>query len=230
MVESLDYSWVFQSVGQELQPLWVVDDFVPQAQSLIEYAIQRGEVSEAAGLYPGLRSPAPEAYAVYVQEKVTELIQQSLRQKAGFVATEAFFSLVALTPEQLKVPQRLPHFDRPRPQDYAVVHYLCKGEHGGTGFYRHRSSGFEYIDTSRHDRYLQLLDSELAGSSSLPTGYINGDNQWFERIASVDAKFNRAVIYRCSSLHSGNIPGNYQANYDPYAGRFTLTSFLTAGD
>lgn len=59
-----------------------------------------------------------------------------------------------------------------------------------------------------------------------PPSYINGDTGSFERIESIGAKFNRCLIYRCSNLHSGDIPPDYAFDTNPRTGRFTLTSFL----
>jgi len=38
---------------------------------------------------------------------------------------------------------------------------------------------------------------------------------------------NRLVMYRCSSLHSGDIPANYNYDLNPATGRFTIAAFLT---
>jgi hypothetical protein len=104
---------------------------------------------------------------------------------------------------------------------------LCEPTHGGTSFYRHRSSGFEYINETRSGSYLSSLEKEikLYGMPPQPC-YIKDENVFFERITSVAAKFNRAVIYRCSSLHSGDISADYQFDMNPMTGRFTIASFI----
>ena len=50
------------------------------------------------------------------------------------------------------------------------------------------------------------------------------------RVATVQATFNRLVIYRASILHSPAIPRDAHYSADPRNGRLTLTSFLFALD
>jgi len=216
------------SIGNEKEPLLIIDDFLPNAESLIDFALQQKDVRSDSSFYPGMRSAAPSNYV----DVVTQLYEQPIKdtfglEKADLDKGESFYSLVATPTKKLQLPQKIPHFDQPHKHELALIHFLCSERHGGTGFYRHRASGFEYVDEVRLDAYNKYLQDEVAsGKAEDCVGYIDGSNTMFERLRSVDAKFNRALIYRCSSLHSGNIPKEYCFDLDPRSGRFTITCFL----
>ncbi len=218
----------YKNIGTEQQPLVVIDNFVPHPAGLVDYALNRGDVRPAQGFYPGLRSPTPPAYNDFLGQQLRQLLPRCFGLPAREPRkVESWYSLVAIPPDRLSPWQQIPHFDRPQPQDLAVLHYLCNAPHGGTSFYRHRATGFEYIDGTREADYLAAIEAELAGQTHRHTAYINGDTTQFERIASVDCRFNRALVYRCSSLHSGDIPADFAFDLDPRRGRFTIASFLT---
>ena len=211
--------------GQEQQPLLLVDDFVPETDSLIDYALTQQDVQQAGGLYPGLRSAAPPGFAQWMQQRLAAVLQPVFGLPAtGLSQLNCFYSLVTTAADQLSLPQRLPHFDRPQQQELAAVLYLCGAEHGGTSFYRHRSSGFEYVDQPRLGQYQQQLSAELQQSPE-PKGYINGDTALYQRVLQIPARKNRLLLYRCSSLHSGDIPADYAYDENPWTGRFTITAF-----
>ena len=58
------------------------------------------------------------------------------------------FSLITTPAQQLSAIQTLPHFDTNSPNLIAIIHYLGEGEHGGTGFFRHKKTEFETINTA----------------------------------------------------------------------------------
>lgn len=218
----------FSQIGREQQPLLVVDDFIPQPEQLIEYALTQGQVTQAAGLYPGLRSPAPPAFGAYLLKQLAQPLQNCFGiSPAALQQVNSYFSLVCTPASQLSPMQSIPHFDRPCPNELAAIYYLCEEQQGGTSFYRHRSTGFEHIVPDRQADYQSALQTDFQ-RHGLPTGYICGNSALFEVIATVPARFNRLVLYRCSSLHSGDIGPDYQYDLNPTTGRFTIASFLSA--
>lgn len=222
------FSYRVEHIGQDQQELLVIDNFVENAQGLINYAMQQRDVLPAGGHYPGLRSPAPIGYQSFINDELSDVLTQVFAlQKSQISMVDSYYSLVCTPLEQLSVVQRLPHFDQPKTDELAVIHYLCDAKHGGTSFYRHRSSGFEYINEQRLGSYLASLENEIQryGMPRKPC-YINNENVFFSKVVSVPAKFNRAVIYRCSSLHSGDISPDYKFDLNPMSGRFTIASFI----
>jgi hypothetical protein len=62
-----------------------------------------------------------------------------------------------------------------------------------------------------------------------PSGFIGGDSELFERIASFPAVFNRALIYRGISLHAGDIEAAFPFDPDPRKGRLTANTVFFFG-
>jgi hypothetical protein len=136
------------------------------------------------------------------------------------------YSLVTTPPEKLRFLQRVPHIDSANGNGLASVHYLFAGNLGGTAFYRHRRTGFEYVDESRRDVYFRTLESEEQGPDAPGPGYINGDTALFEQIASQDGVYNRVLIYRRNSLHSGSLGKDFVPDPNPLTGRLSINSFI----
>jgi len=127
---------------------------------------------------------------------------------------------------QLAPLQRIPHIDSVDSNGLASVHYLFKRDHGGTAFYRHRSTGFEYVDASRQLEYLGHVEVEKAGPNSAPAAYIVGDTPLYEQIAVQDGVFNRLLMYRRTTLHSGSLAPGFVPDPDPRTGRLSINAFL----
>jgi hypothetical protein len=146
----------------------------------------------------------------------------------GADLVECNYSIVTTPPSALAPIQRLPHFDSTDPGRIAILHYLCQPLDGGTAFYRHRATGFETISDSRLADYSEVLQTE-AGARGLPQAeYVRADTALFEQTYRVDAAFNRLVVYRGWSLHSGAIPPDLTFSPDPRKGRLTVNTFLQA--
>ncbi|MBC3765433.1 DUF6445 family protein [Neptunicella marina] len=215
--------------GRDHMPLLIIDNALNDPKWLIDFALQQQNVLPAKGLYPGLRSPAPDSYKNLILQNVLPLIQpllidgNSVQKQAQI---ESYYSLVSTPLSELKPAQCIPHFDFAVINDVAVLHYLCDDSHGGTSFYRHRSSGYEWVDKKRQQDYFSRLDQEVQ-LYGLPQEYINGDTALFECIRSVPARFNRMLVYSCASLHSGDISRDYNFDLNPLTGRFTLASFIS---
>ena len=60
----------------------------------------------------------------------------------------------------------------------------------------------------------------------LPTAdYVRSDTPLFEQIAAHEARFNRVLIYRGNTLHSGMISADMAFSDDPRTGRLTVNTF-----
>ena len=216
------------TIGEEKAPLLVIDNFLDNADLLVEDAASSTFLLED-GFYPGIRTQAPLAY----QELILQTLEKKLLHSFNIDAAALYFSvchysIVTIIPAQLKLLQRIPHFDSPKKDSLAAVHYLFKEDLGGTSFYRHRKTGYETIDEERKIAYYTSLESENDGPNmpKSAAGYINGDTALYERIEKIPAVFNRLIIYRRNSLHSGSIPQNIVASDDPRKGRLTISSFI----
>lgn len=217
-----------QHPGNEQSPLLIVDNFVAQPEQLIADACQQRFVANSA-YYPGVRAPAPPSYQQLLLQSLTPVLRDVFTLPAAALGfSVCHYSLVTTPPQQLKLLQRIPHFDTTERHALAAVHYLFHGEQGGTAFYRHRKTGFETIDDSRAPAYFRSMEAENGGPN-IPgpdSGYIAGDTPLFTQIAAAEGIFNRLIIYRRHALHSGSIPPTASLSADPAQGRLTISSFI----
>ena len=128
------------------------------------------------------------------------------------------FSLVTTPAESLSTPQRIPHVDSLGKDGLATIHYLFKKDLGGTAFYRHRSTGFEFIDESRQESVPAGAGARDERARRPGAEYINGDTALFEQIARQDGVYNRMLVYRRNFLHSGCIGADFVPDPDPLIG------------
>ncbi|WP_052417718.1 DUF6445 family protein [Cellvibrio mixtus] len=225
---SLHPHFIYQTVrvGRDNIPVLVIDNFLASPEFLVSLCVQDNKLDEADTYYPGKRMMAPKQYTYAIYRYLGELIERCFGlPRDAWAGAQSLYSIVATPPEKMGAQQSLPHIDTIKRTDLACVHYLCGAEHGGTSLYRHRGTGFEIIDGARQAIYSERARAEGLLEKS-PRTYMNGSDQWFEQIMSVDARFNRLVIYPGNVLHSGNIGPDFRFDPDPASGRLTLNSFI----
>jgi hypothetical protein len=214
--------------GHDREAAMIIDDFLADAEPLVEYAASQCKFTPVKGnLYPGIRGPLPNAY----MRMLVGCLQEPIARVFGLSdidlsRAEGDFSIVTTPPDQLSILQCLPHFDTTDPGQVAVLHYLCRPEQGGTSFYRQRSTGFESIDAARQEVFMVALNKDIQAGGPPARNYMQGDSAMFERIGKLEAAFNRLVIYRSATLHSGDIPPGFAFDPDPRTGRLTANAFL----
>lgn len=214
------------SIGTEGAPLLVIDNAVADPDRLVNKAA-RSFFAPQGAMFPGVRAKAPASYEYFLETLLRPLLREHFGiEPRRFAFPMCHYSLVTLPPERLKFLQRVPHIDSTGGDGLATVHYLFRGDWGGTAFYRHRETGFEYIDEARLATYSHCLEEQSSCVDASPAGYIDGDTALFERVASVDGAFNRMVVYRRNSLHSGNIDDARVPPADPLSGRLSINSFI----
>jgi len=223
------------TVGKEQTPIIVIDDFYPKPQELIDLAFEQegGDKYQAQSgdFYPGVRKRSPTFYNEGVAEVLLPFLASSYSSQRfkELKTTLSAFSITTTLPQNLRPIQTLPHFDTVAGHQFAVIHYLCSDKHGGTSFYRHKTTNFERISSDKFIAYGQLLKQQaVAEKLHLDLRYITGDHKLFERIHSVEAKMNRAVIYPSNLLHSGDIRPEHGLYDNPSQGRLTISSFVIA--
>lgn len=214
-----------EEIGQERQPVIVVDDFVP------DFAAFRAEAQAAAyltmkGHYPGIRAPVAVGTVQKFLGPVQALISSTFGLAGPATLIESLYSIVTTPPERLTPIQRLPHFDGLEVGRIAMVHFLSDGDQGGTAFYRHRATGYETISAERHPRYDAALHRDVAAHGMPAPAYIGGDTSIFQQIARFGAVPNRVLIYRSVALHCADLPLGIALSPDPRAGRLTVNTFL----
>lgn len=218
------------SIGREGTPLLVIDGPVLEPERLVRKAA-RSRFTPQGAMFPGIRARAPASYEVFLEKLVRPYLVDFFGLRPGrFAFPMCHYSLVTRPPEQLAFLQRIPHIDSTTRQGLASVHYLFRGPWGGTAFYRHRATGFEYVDVERYEAYFGQLECEAQGPDAPGPGYIGEDTPMFERIGQVEAAFNRIVIYPRNCLHSATIDNRNVPPPDPLAGRLSVSAFIDVLD
>jgi len=214
-------------IGREGHPVLVVDDFLRDPQSMVRYAIDEAKFGPASASYPGIRAATPLPYQDALAFGLGRLVCDffHVRMESAIVH-DSFFAIVTTPPEQLRLEQRLPHIDDVCPGMIAFLHYLCEGYQGGTAFYRHRATGYESLDEEKAKHMGALIEQDLARSGPLAGQYINSDNPIFEQTASFEARFNRLLVFRSRTFHSGQIGPDTKLDADPRIGRLTTNTFV----
>jgi Family of unknown function (DUF6445) len=213
-----------EAQGREGQKVAIVDGCLADPEALVALAA-RQRFEPRGPYYPGIRAPIPSSYYASLLTPFAEVLRTTFGFSKGAHVRECNFSLVTTAPEQLQPIQRLPHYDGVEPNVIAVLIYLCGPEHGGTNFFRHNRSGFETVTRDRFEAYRSSLEAEVRELGLPSAVYYSGD-QRFKRIAGYEANFNRALLYRGITLHSGAIANPAGLSPDPRVGRLTVNAFL----
>jgi len=214
-------------VGEEREPVVVIDGASGDPAALVEIAARARftDAARAGSGYPGLLGPAPVGYLDAMVRFVLPLIAAHFGTGPVVPArARGNFSLVTTPADALSPDQRVPHVDTADRLQFATVHFLSPDNADGTGFFRHRATGFETIDAERLPAYHAALDRERADPP--PPGYRIESDARFERIGAVAARCDRLVLYRAALLHSGLIAHLTDAAADPRRGRLTGNLFL----
>jgi hypothetical protein len=213
-------------IGRENAPLLVIDNLVADAEELVRDAASK-RYAPPQSYFPGVRAKAPLSYQMFVVGELRGIICDYFELEASSLRfSMCHYSVVTTPPEQLTALQRIPHVDSHEARGLASIHYLFKGDLGGTAFYRHRATGFEYVDESRRATYYPVLERELSGPTAPGPAYIDADTALFERVGIQAGVFNRMLIYRRNSLHSGAPTKGIPLPTDPSSGRLSINSFL----
>ena len=213
-----------EHVGEERQPVLILDDCMSNPASLVSLAAAQQFIPSGSP-YPGVLGPLHPDYVSNMLEAIRPLIGPTFGLMARAQATlySCFFGLVTTPPQQLRDLQRQPHIDTPDPGRLAVLHYLCEPSYGGTAFFRHRETGWESLDAPKQQHVMRLHAHD---TRPVPAGYLLQGNATYEQTASIDAKFNRVLVYRSRVLHCAQILRPESLSADPRIGRLTANLFL----
>ena len=81
------------------------------------------------------------------------------------------------------------------------------------------------ITPERRDAYGQYVDRELIEAGDRLDGFTGPSTPNYAMIDSVEARFNRLIVYRSASLHCGLFEGAHLSD-DPRTGRLTANTFV----
>ena len=224
---SLNLSITVQQVGNQKEPVLLIENYLRDPQSAVRYAAEKMTFTQPPTHYPGITAVSPNEYVTILFKALSPAFRDMFGVNVdGPCQARSFFGIATTPPEKLNIGQRLPHIDTPDPRQIAVLHYLCDASHGGTSFYRHRASGFEAPNPQQYMQMNQMLAEDAKQNGDLPSQYVTTSNRLYEQTASFDAKFNRMIIYRSHILHAGSISPTANLSPDPRVGRLTANTFL----
>jgi len=191
----------FKVIGSEKQPLLIIDNFFPTPSFLQEEA-EAAQFAKIAPYYPGERAVVQTPYLNILMQGLTDPIVKLFDYSGGAKVEECFYSKLTTAPEALNMVQRLPHIDGGHDDKVAILHYLCGPEFGGTAFYKQNATGFETVSNDRFQAYKDAIYKEHDALGPPDAAYFNESDNRFEKIAEVEAKYNRAIVYFGRNLHA----------------------------
>lgn len=218
-----------QYVGIERTPVVILDDFLLDSQTLIQYAQHNVKFeSITSTLYPGIRTILPKEYVLTTLQALFKKLYEifEIPTHMALKPLGIYYSLLNLSPAELASMQRIPHFDTNRTFYLALLHYLNPKPHGGTGFFRHIETGFERINEQRSARYLDVVKGQLDDIDRDCKGYCIESNRYFELYHQIDYQPNRMLIYPGNLLHSGIVDLATDIDPNPVTGRLTANMFV----
>jgi hypothetical protein len=216
-------------IGTSESPVLIIDNFLLDADRLVDYAATEARFGPATALYPGIQAPIPAPYPHFVHNFTRALIPQIFGLgQLDVIDCRSNFSMITVPPDKVGIRQRLPHMDLIDPNHIVLLHYLYDDPKGGTAFYRHKGTGFEQMNEQQRTIYEAQLKDEIPRHPQ--ADYIGGDTAIFDQIACYPAIFNRAIIYRSTNLHAACVPPDFAYSDDPRKGRLTANNTFYYGD
>ena len=212
------------------QTCWVIDDALADPRAWVDFAARQRDRFEDSqrNAYPG-----PElALSAPITQALEAFFSQHLRDRLGMrrvQRTTARLSLTTRAPHDLQPRQSICHVDRldmqPGQRIAACVLYLFEDPAlGGTSFFMPRRPLGELAPLLR-DSASMTADGFHARHGIAP-GYMVDSNDWFQRVATVPARFNRLIAYSGTVFHSGDIRRPDLLTDDVRDGRLALNGFF----
>jgi hypothetical protein len=207
----------------------VIDDFMLEPEALVDYAANNHmNFRDVAGnYYPGPELPISGTFAARVQDSFLLHARTPLRARR-ILDTKCRLSLVTRRPADLLPGQRLPHRDftglPPGVGVGAMVLYLFKDERfGGTSFFKPKLPAHE-ITALEH----ALRGAQAGGVAvpDVPPTFAIASTRYFDKVLTVEPRYNRAIFYNGEIFHSGHIHMPELMTGDPRTGRLTANAFF----
>ncbi|MDQ3287772.1 MAG: DUF6445 family protein [Pseudomonadota bacterium] len=209
---------------------YVIDDALREPQRWVDEAASRFVDFDDSphNVYPGPELRMPDE----ISAQLDHYFALHMRGRLGARRTLRMYSRLSLAtraPQQLRPMQWLCHVDRlevePGQCLAASVLYLFKDPAlGGTSFYAPRRPLPEIARLIQASATLPA--EEFTARHGVRPGYMTRSNEWFEKLATVPARWNRLIFYDGGLFHSGEITSPEKLLPDPRAGRLTLNGFF----
>ena len=209
----------------------VVDNALVHPERLRQLAIENFDQFQQApyNAYPGVQLGMPGD----VSEPLDDFFMAYVRAALGGRRTlhmHARLAMVTAAVADLQPRQTICHRDSQTLADghclAASVLYLFDDESlGGTSFYKPKQDALA-TDLLVHDSST-LSMADFNAKHGIAQAYMGESNAFFERVATIPAKFNRMIFYNGALFHTGAIAVPEKLSNDPKIGRLTLNGFFT---
>lgn len=217
----------FLRIGDEEQPLLIIDDLVSNPDELVEIASNSNWMQPESTYYPGINAQLPHSYSKVIIDGLRDQIARAFNiPKTQKLLVSGFWGLTTFPLEKFDPWQKIPHYDRAEIDHLAMVHYMNKEIKGGTGFFRHIPTGYESISPNRVQEYRDYVTHWIdeKGASQL-VDFAGEKTPDFELFYSVPFKYNRIAIYPSYVLHCALYSG-IDIDENPRTGRLTANNFI----
>lgn len=209
----------------------VIDDALREPARWVDYAVKHADGFRDAphNGFPGPELRMPDA----ISSRLDEFFAQHVRRNLGARRTVRMYSrlsMVVRAPDALMPWQWIPHTDRldadPAHSAIASMLYLFTDPAlGGTSFYRPLRPAHETLRLVQDS--MSMDGREFFLHHGVAPGYPVDNTDWFEKTATIPARWNRLVFYSGCVFHSGEITTPSRLVADPLHGRLTLNGFWT---
>ncbi len=215
----------FSRFSAQNHELVAIDCFMQQPETAIECAFLQ-KFAKITPQYPGLRAPLDNDVEMQWLRELSPILNEGFGEAQNGWDMQVWLSIVTTPPAELIPMQRLPHVDGTDPNLIAMMLYLHETDHGGTAFFRQKSTGLESLTAETFPRYKAALEADVRRSGMPPARYIGDGAPHFERIHASEGQFNQAIFYRGNVLHSGIIDNDAPLPLDPRKGRLTVNALF----
>lgn len=138
-----------------------IPELLGDPKSVIREAVLQ-KFAKITPQYPGVRAQLSESASTALVSALSPMLSDVFDTPSGTWSILAWYSLVTSSPAELLPIQRLPHVDGTDPNQVAMMLYLHQTDHGGTAFFRHKSTGLEALTEHEFPRYRDTLQREVA--------------------------------------------------------------------
>lgn len=211
--------------------IYVIDDALVEPEKLVALACKHWSAAENAAhnAYPGPELHMPRA----IDMKLDEFFMSTVRKALGarrIMRSYSRLAMVTMQPNELAPRQWIAHRDRmdvaPGQCIGASVLYLFRDAAlGGTSFFAPKRPHAE-IDRLVHESGTD----DRAGFQQkfgVEPGYQTETNYWFEKLLTIEPRWNRMVFYDGALFHCADIRAPERLTNDPSTGRLTFNGFFT---
>lgn len=218
-----------RELGPDKVPLIIADNLLANPQDWLRFAEENVHFARGpdGGVhFPGVRGPVPDVYIDILFGILGPVIEKAYGFVRDRLTERAMFSLTTTPPQELQPLHKVPHYDGVGLQRLSAVHFMFKGDQGGTAFYRQRTTGISLVTRENVDELCEARDAYIS-NVGVGEGYLVQSNEGYEQLLDVEPRFDRIVLFPGNLLHSGSVNSVSGLARDIYRGRLTINTFLT---